>query len=200
VGAGAAIGAVTAGIGGIIAARAARRAAREAAAAAREAEQRAAREAAERAAREAEQRAVSEVAKKSAKNPDVIALGLSTCKEKVTLPNGTVIEGSRDGVLQRFAQNVDGNGKPAATWTKFDPVVDAESGLQDMGATIRNAMDDAKEIHFNREGMTNFDEIAKNPDPSLYKPPSTNWELATILSDPKLKGKTTFYDGPGNPQ
>lgn len=65
---GAGIGAVTAGVGGIIAARAARRAAREAAEiAAREAEERAAREAAERAAREAAERTTREASEKSAR-------------------------------------------------------------------------------------------------------------------------------------
>lgn len=186
--AGVGAGAVTAGVGGLVAARAARKAA---AIAAREAEELAARELAENAVRGA--------AKTSAKNPDVIALGLSTCREKVTLPNGQVIEAPRDNVLGDFAQNVDGSGKPAATWQKFDPVVDPESNVIDLGATIKNAMKDAKEIHFNREGMTNFDEIVKNPDPSLYKPPSTNWELATILSDPTLKPKVKIYNGPGNP-
>jgi RHS repeat-associated protein len=188
VGAGVSAGAVTAGVGGWVAARAARKAA---AIAAREAEEVAVREVAESGARG--------VAKISAKNPDVIALGLSTCREKVTLPNGQVIEASRDNVLGEFARNVDGSGKSAATWTKFDPVVDQESGLTDWGATIKNAMKDANEIHFNREGMTNFDEIVKNPDPSLYKPPSTNWELATLLSDPTLKPKVKIYNGPGNP-
>lgn len=73
VAAGAAVGAVTAGIGGIIAARAARRAAQEAAEAAREAEARLAREALERAAREraareaAEQAAAREAEEKAAR-------------------------------------------------------------------------------------------------------------------------------------
>jgi RHS repeat-associated protein len=76
VAAGAAIGAVTAGIGGIIAGRAARRAAQEAERkaaeeaakrAAREAEERAAKEAAERAAKEAEERAAREAEERAAR-------------------------------------------------------------------------------------------------------------------------------------
>jgi RHS repeat-associated protein len=203
VGIGAAVGSVTMGIGGVIAARNARRAAEAAkkladaeAQALREAEELALKQAAEKAAAE---KAASEAAKQASKNPDAIALGLSTVKEKIKLPNGQVVEGARDSVLADFAKNVDGTGKSAATWTKFEPVIDPESGLQDMGTTIKNAMKDAKEIHFNREGMTNFDEIVKNPDPSLYKPPSTNWELATLLSDPTLKPKVKIYNGPGNP-
>lgn len=187
------IGSISAGVGGWVASKFARKAAKEML----DEGAGAAEEAGDRFIREGATETVEAAAKRN--NPEVIALGLSTCKDKVTLPDGRVIEGARDNVLSDFAKNVDGNGKPAATWTKFEQVVDPVSGLTDWGATIKNAMKDAKEIHFNREGMTNFDEIVKNPDPSLYKPPSTNWELATLLSDPELAPKVKIYDGPGNP-
>jgi hypothetical protein len=146
--------------------------------------------------------AAEAAAKAARNNPDAIALGLSTVKEPVTLPNGQVIVGSRDGVLQKFASGVEtASGEKAATWTKFDPTVDPESGLRDWGPTIKNAMNDAKEIHFNLEGMNDppWSEIVKNPDVTRFKPPSTNWELSNILSDPELLKKTKFYDGAGNP-
>lgn len=155
-------------------------------------------EAAKQPAVPAEVKVAEEAAKAARNNPDTIALGLSTYKETITLPNGKVIEAAHDSVLSNFAKDVSGTGKEAATWGRFAETVDAESGLVDWGPTIKNAMTDAKEIHFNLEGMSNKAEIAANPDLTRFKPPSTNWELSTILSDPELLKKTTFYDGAGN--
>lgn len=127
-------------------------------------------------------------------NPEDIALGLSTYK--VPLPDGR--QATATGVLSRFAADPVGDGsvKPA-TWTSFDPAVNPNTGLEDFGAKIENAMRDADRIHFNLEGMNNVDDILKNSNPGRFSPPSTNWELATVLNDPELRAKTTFYDGPG---
>jgi RHS repeat-associated protein len=137
-------------------------------------------------------------------NPEHIALGLTTYK--VPRPDGS--QETKTGVLSRFADDPVGDGSvKAETWGGFDPVVD-EQGLERTGPKIHNAMQDAKTIHFNLEGMgTGTDrrgnprktvqDILNNPDPELYDPPTTEWELATILSDPKLREKTIFYDAPG---
>jgi len=45
--------------------------------------------------------------------------------------------------------------------------------------------------------MNNVEDIRKNPDPTRFDPPSTDWELATVLSDPNLRDKAIFYDEPG---
>jgi RHS repeat-associated protein len=133
-------------------------------------------------------------------NPEQIALGLSTYR--MPLPNGK--SAVVPDVLTRFAADPAGDGSVrAGTWTSFDPVEDPDTGLNDFGASIKKAMHDAKTIHFNLEGMGNdpnrasVADILSNPDPSRYKPPSTEWELATVLSDPELRKKTVFYDRPG---
>ncbi len=93
----------------------------------------------------------------------------------------------------------------AKSWTGFDPVIDPNSGLEkdNFEPRIKNAMNDAKQIHFNLEGIgsdkdrATVEQIMANPNPKLFKPPSTEWELATILSDPNLREKTIFYDRAG---
>lgn len=69
--------------------------------------------------------------------------------------------------------------------------------MDDLGRSIRQAMQDANTIHFNLQGMNNVDQILAHPNPSAFHPPSTNWELATILSDSELRPKTTFWEQPG---
>jgi RHS repeat-associated protein len=127
-------------------------------------------------------------------NPENIALGLSSYK--MTLPNGG--SGLVTDVLPTFAANPAGDGSVRASMCNgFDKVTNPETGKDDLPARISKGMQDAKTIHFNLEGMNNVDDIRNNPDPSRFKPPSTDWELATVLSDPKLKDKTIFYDRPG---
>ncbi len=131
-------------------------------------------------------------------NPSDLALGLSSKKVSVDTPNGP-ITGTQQGVLQDFAKDPVGDGSiKATTWTGLDEVVDS-NGLTDFEKTITNGMEDAERIHFNVEGMNGWKDIVANPDPSAFKPPSTNWELATVMGDAELKQKTQLYDGPGNP-
>jgi hypothetical protein len=80
-----------------------------------------------------------------------------------------------------------------AMWTApFDGL-----GKEPLGHTIKRAMDDASEIHFNLEGMSSESvaDILRNPDPRKFKDGCTNWELATVLSNPDLKKKTHFWEG-----
>ncbi|HLT41052.1 MAG TPA: DUF6531 domain-containing protein, partial [Enhygromyxa sp.] len=129
-------------------------------------------------------------------NPSDIALGLQMTKKTFEIPGMPPIVGTDPEALDKFAANPAGDGSVKATsWRGFDNV----QGVPDaeLGPHIQKAMNDAERIHFNLEGMNNVDDIARSPDPKLFKPPSTNWELATVLSDPDLKKKTTFYDGPG---
>jgi RHS repeat-associated protein len=97
------------------------------------------------------------------------------------------------GGLGNFAKSVG-----ATKWDQIGFVRD-ENGVPDLIATIKKGMDDAESIKFNTEGMTSPtpEQIAANPDPNLYTPGKTDWELATVLSDPELAEKTTLYDGPG---
>jgi RHS repeat-associated protein len=131
-------------------------------------------------------------------NPSDIALGLAN--KPIYGPDGKKA-GIQPGVLDDFAKDPVGDGSvKASTWTDFDQVVD-DNGLTDFEKTIKGGMDDAEKIHFNVEGMSEPDwkDIAKNPDPSKFHPPSTNWELATCMSDDDLRKKTQLYDGKGNP-
>lgn len=60
---------------------------------------------------------------------------------------------------------------------------------------LTREMNGAASLHFNLEGMDmgRFAEFAKNP--VLGDGNITNWELFTILKNPSLLGKTTFYGG-----
>jgi RHS repeat-associated protein len=133
-------------------------------------------------------------------NPEVVALGI----QNPPIQYGDQIFTNVDG-LRKFAGDPAGDQSvKAEIYEKFDPVPGSgdKPGIPS-AQTVRGAMKDSKEIHFNLEGMgvgegsVSVETILNDPDPSKYTPPSTNWELATVLSDPELRGKTTFYDGPG---
>lgn len=61
---------------------------------------------------------------------------------------------------------------------------------------ILRSMRTSNRLHFNLDqmNMNNFIEFSKNP--VFLEGNITNWELNTILRDPVLLNKTTFY-GPG---
>ena len=123
-------------------------------------------------------------------NPSVIALGLQNAPDTYTVPGGPSFPVVVTDALDNFAKHPDVNG---ATWQRFDNVGD------DIGGAIRQAMEDADRIHFNLQGMDNVAEILANPDPLRFSPPSTNWELATVLSDEGLLAKAKFWERPGEP-
>lgn len=118
-------------------------------------------------------------------NPQVIALGLQNTRETVTY-NGQTFTGTSKDTLARFAKK-----KNASTFESFDKV-----GTLDQN--IAKAMDDSSTIHFNLQGMSDesVQAIKASPDPSSFRPGSTNWELATVLSKPDLQAKTQFWEGP----
>jgi RHS repeat-associated protein len=129
-------------------------------------------------------------------NPENVALG--KVSKKVVQPDGS--QKTEFGVLARFRDDPAGDGSVRAqSFSDFDPVIDNKTGLKDEPKTITNAMRDAKTIHFNLEGLKEdvVREIVANPNPENQTPPLTRWELATVLSDPELRAKTTFYDRPG---
>jgi RHS repeat-associated protein len=129
-------------------------------------------------------------------NPTDIALGLANTPQTINIPGLPPINTMKEDALGQFAANPVGDGSVrAGTWSSFDGA--KGTPVDQLGPVIRGGMDDAKTIHFNLEGMNNVADIAANPDPSRFHPPSTNWELATVLSDPDLKAKTQWYDGPG---
>ncbi len=91
--------------------------------------------------------------------------------------------------LNRFAERIGAKtyGQLAGTWWPGSYAALQEGLLREMNA--------ASSIHFDLEGfdVDRFTEFIGNP--SIGPRNATNWELYTILNNPSLLGKTTFYGG-----
>jgi hypothetical protein len=129
--------------------------------------------------------------------PFVLALGLQNAPVILEI-HGVLVPSVDEGSLDSFAADPVGDGSVRAlTWYQLDGARSAS--IDQLALIIRDAMDAAQTIRFNLAGMDGIAYIAADPRPSHFRPPSTNWELATVLSNPSLRAKTRWYEGPGLP-
>ncbi|HSO32880.1 MAG TPA: hypothetical protein VLT33_10190 [Labilithrix sp.] len=88
-------------------------------------------------------------------------------------------------LLTEFAQGAKTYGQLRGSWWP--------GSYEALETNLVSEMNGARSLHFNLKGvdMGRFAELAKNP--AMGPGNATNWELFTILKNPSLLGRTTFY-------